>query len=48
MLEDVGRLDDALIEYETVVDANSRNADAWNNLGNLYGCMVACNATMKP
>lgn len=36
-LEHLGKIDAAITEYETVVEGNPRHADAWNNLGNLYG-----------
>jgi len=36
-LEHMGEIDAAVMEYETVVEGNPRHADAWNNLGNLYG-----------
>jgi Flp pilus assembly protein TadD len=36
-LELVGRYDEALVEYLTVVEADPAHADAWNNLGILYG-----------
>lgn len=36
-LEHLGQIDAAVTEYETVVEGDSRHADAWNNLGNLYG-----------
>lgn len=38
-LDLAGRNDEALVEYQTVVEANPGHADAWNNLGILYGKM---------